>query len=178
MKINQQIKYLIFSFIFFVLACASFWFLLRNINENKKLSDEAEIAWQTESTRRYDLNSLERSLKDINKEVLMLDSHFIHTDDVVSFLNQVEYIGSLVGVKATIESVNSREGNTGTVLVLGVKTLGSFPATYKFLTLLENSPYEVKISEVSLNRQESFNLLISNPLWNGSFTIELLSFVP
>lgn len=178
MKINQQMKYLILSFLFFVLACASFWFLLGRINENKKLSDEAEIAWQTESTRRYDLNSLERSLKDVVKEVSMLQSHFVRTDDIVSFLNQIEYLGSLVGVKATIESVNSRDGDTGKVLTLGVKTVGSFSATYKFLMLLENSQYEVEVTEVNLNRQDAISSSIPNPVWGGNFSIDVLSFVP
>lgn len=177
MKINAQIKYLIASFLFFVFACFSYWFLLGKIAENKRISDEGEIAWQSESTRRYDLNSLERSLKDINKEINAFERHFVRSNDVVSFLNYIEYLGSLVGVKAQIESVDSVEEKVGTVLNLGVSTSGSFSAIYKFLMLLENSQYEIEVVDLTLNRQ-SASATTASPIWSGSFRIKLLSFTP
>ncbi len=175
---NSQIKYLFIAFIFFVLSCASFWVLLSKISENKKVSDEAEIAWQSESTRRYDLNSLERTLKDMNKEISMFETHFVRTNDVVSFLNQIEYLGSLVGVKVKIDSVDSLEEGIGPVLTLGISTSGSFASTYKFLTLLENSQYELEVSEMNLSRQGTNSTPGQNPLWGSTFRIKLFTFVP
>lgn len=174
---NPQIKYVIVAFVFFLLSTIAFFTLYNKIRTNELLVQELESSWQTESTRRYDLNSLARTLRDVEDDVGKLNSHFVHAYNVVAFLDELEKLGALVSVKAEIISVDSAKGSTGEVLAVGVRATGTFTAIYKFLNLLESSQYEIDISTIDLKRQETDVGLIT-PLWGSTFKINVLSFIP
>lgn len=177
--LKRHIRYLIVSFIVFLVACTSFVLLLMQIRNNKKISDKAEVEWQTESTKRYDLNSLERSLKNIQEERNALESHFVSEDAVVPFLNYIEGLGKVVNIKTQIVSVdNNTKDKEGPSLMIGVQTQGSFENNYKFLELLENAAYELQFPNVELRRQTALAEDSLSPVWTGNFKLKVISFVP
>ena len=65
--------------------------------------------------------------------------------------------------------------------MVAMEAKGSFPDLYKFLTLLENSPYELELIEVKFSRETepaSSDKTLSASAWNATFKIKLLSFIP
>ena len=76
-----------------------------------------------------------------------------------------------------------------------VKTPGTFDSLYKFLTLLENSPYELEFVGMDLTREGDFTSVavetpadgtgaqtivppsIKIPRWQATFDVRLLSFI-
>jgi len=54
------------------------------------------------------------------------------------------------GTVAQIDLVNTLPNNAG--LIVGMKVSGSFQAIYKFLTLLENSPYELDFLSMDMHK--------------------------
>ena len=57
-----------------------------------------------------------------------------------------------------------------------IESKGSFESLYKYITLLENAPYELEISSFVLSKENS-NVLTGNIAWSLSLKIKLLSFV-
>ncbi len=169
---------LFFSIMFLAFACFAFFFLYKEINDNKKISEKKQIEWQSEADRRDEIKLLEGSIKDISKEKTLLESHFAQSSDVVPFLSTIEQLALSIRAKIEVVSVDILKDNTG--LLVGLKASGSFETIYKFLTLLENSPYELEFVSMdmqNLSTQTVSNKKVVNRQWEAFFKVKLLSFI-
>ena len=145
------------------------------------MTREAEL--QTETSKKNEAKSFERLLQIVEKESTMLDTHFIKSSDVVVFLDRVENMASIVKAKAEVTLVDVAPDNTS--LSVGMTATGTFESLYKFLTLLENSPYQLELTSVNLQRVggEGASTVAtgekapSGVQWSAIFKIKLLSFV-
>jgi len=169
MQINYHKKALIFSIIFFAFCCFVFFFVYQKIDSINKNSDKVLTEWQTEASKRDDIKSLNKSIKDIEEQKISLETHFADSADVVLFLNTIEGLGTAVGAKAevTLVDVSKDEAN----LIVEMKASGTFESVYKLLMLLENSPYELEFNSVDIQKSGD------SKIWNASFKIKLLSFI-
>jgi hypothetical protein len=181
MQFILQKKSLIISIILFVFSCFIFVYLYININNIKETSQLAEEKWQTEMADRENARSLANSIKTIEPERALLETHFVQGSDVVPFLDTIEKLAKEVGVNAEVVSVNPMKSSSS--LVVGIKASGSFGAIYKLTTLLENSPYIldfVSFDIQNLNAEDpsvSKNSKTKAPQWTATFQIRLLSFI-
>lgn len=169
---------LFLSILLLVFSCFVFLFLYREIQNNSRTSDQAQIVWQNEANKREELRSLDRSLKTTEQERALLEDHFIRSSNIVPFLDMVEKLAPEVGAKAEVIFVNIPEDNSG--LVVEMKVAGRFEALYKFLILLENSPYELDF--ISMDIQKSNEGTVSDkknsfPEWSAIFKVKLLNFI-
>ena len=167
-----------FSIIFFLLSLTAIVFFYRTINSNNKQSQLKEEKWQIEASRREGIKMLNNSIKMVAEEKAQLESHFAQSSDIVPFLDTVEALAVKVGVKAEITSVDIAGDHSG--LTVGVKASGTFSGLYKFLTLLENSPYELRFIGMDMKREsilDSSGKDIAPAKWNATFRTKLLSFI-
>ncbi|OGI71357.1 hypothetical protein A3B84_00640 [Candidatus Nomurabacteria bacterium RIFCSPHIGHO2_02_FULL_35_13] len=178
MQFLFQKKSLTFSIILFVFSCFVFLFLYSNINNNKKALQLAQEKWQVEAMRRENARSLANSIKAIESEKILLETHFIQSSDVVPFLDIIEKLSLEVGAKTEIISVDVKDSSS---LVVEVEALGNFETIYKLVLLLENSPYNLEFVLVDIQNSNPQNVSISksnkNQQWMATFKIKLLSFV-
>jgi translation initiation factor IF-2 len=103
---------------------------------------------------------------------------------VVPFLDTLEGLATKVGIKAETASVDIAPDSLS--LLVKINTSGSFEAIYKFLTLLENSPYELEFTGFDMQKEDSIlatpDLVLNkdikkqNSKWRATFNIKLLSF--
>jgi hypothetical protein len=166
------------SLLVLIIACFLFFFLYNKVNKNKQEAGLAQVEWQTEANRREEITSLSRSVKEIEMERESLNSHFAQSSDVVPFLDTIEQLAASVGAIPEITSVDISKDNV--VLVVGLKASGNFSAVYKFLMLLENSPYELEFDSVDLQNvsaDASAGGKAENAQWKINLEIKLLSFV-
>lgn len=166
------------SVVFFVFSCTAFYFLYQKINKNNIIAEENNIVWQNEANRRDILSSMDRSIKAIAPEIAQLETHFAESSDVVPFLDSIENAAKMVGVKAEVASVEVPKD--GVVLVVAMNVMGSFEQMYKFLTLLENSPYQIEFNKVEIKRNSELDiplLVNTKSAWSGFFKMSLLSFI-
>jgi Tfp pilus assembly protein PilO len=177
---NNFLKISIFlSVIIFIFACFVFVFLYKITNQNNQKAELGTVAWQTEAQRRNDIIALNSSLAQVANDRASLETHFAESSDIVSFLNTIEQLGSPSGTTVEMDSVNTGANNSE--LVVDLKATGNFGQVYKFLTLLENSPYEIDFNSMDIHQ-----LLVptvptkktQSPEWEGDFEIQLLSFTP
>lgn len=164
--------------LFLIVCFLMFFFFYRVIRRNENLIIEAQSKWQKEASRREEIKSLDQSVKSIEQERILLESHFANGSDVVPYLNTLEELGNKVNAKAKVTSVEVSKDETK--LLVEMKAVGSFEALYKFLTLLENSSYEMKIDSVDMH-----NIVLTEELKNNTKTtkwemilkIQLLTFI-
>ncbi|OGI92479.1 hypothetical protein A2933_01040 [Candidatus Nomurabacteria bacterium RIFCSPLOWO2_01_FULL_46_18] len=161
----------IFSIILLAITLSVFAFLYNRINQNKKVSDETEMKWQAESNRREEIKSLERLIKEVEEKRVALESHFARSSNAVPFLDLLEKLALSVSAKPEIVSVDVAKDKTG--LLVEVGTIGTFEAVYKYLLLLENSPYQLEFISVDLHKISE-----QGTDWRGNFKMKLLSFIP
>ncbi len=133
-----------------------------------------QVEWQTEQTRQEDLKSLESSLKSVAPERAELETHFAKSSDVVPFLDMIEKLAVATGAEAEVEQVSVSDDKTS--LIVNMKAKGSFDATYKFIRLLENSPYELEINSLNMQKQGVGDPTVVTQEWITSIAIKLISF--
>ena len=172
---NNKKSIVIFS-TFLIISCFVFIFLFMKIQKNNTSAEEAEIKWQTEANQRQEITSLDNLLKNISDEKTELESHFAQGSDIVPFLNNIEELGTEAKVVAQVSSVDTSQKNMG--LVLSMKATGSFEAIYKFITLLENSPYTLEFISVNIEKDAGDVTSTSMNSWTAILKFKLLTFVP
>ncbi|MEI6280624.1 MAG: hypothetical protein WCP17_01325 [bacterium] len=179
MKNNFPKISLLLSIIFFIIFVLYFFFLYQIINDNNTKEQQNLLAWQTEASRRDDIRQLARFVEQMAPERALLETHFAKTSDVVPFLDTIEKSAAKVKALAEIDSVNTLDDGSG--LLVGLNATGTFEAIYKFLRLLENSPYELAFLSMNMGKSTANSISdinINNPQWEVVFKIKLLSFTP
>jgi len=178
MKNNSQKITLFFSLILLIGLCLVFAFLYNKIDNNNKNAEIDMTAWQTEMNQLDKINSLERSVEQVADDKALLETHFVKSSDIVPFLDTIE-IGPVIEADTAIDSVDT--GPKNDQLIVEIKASGSFEAVYKFLTLLENSPYELDFLSMDMHRTTALDVSpkkIKSSSWDAIFKIQLLSYVP
>src|SRR3989339_237063 len=169
---------LLVSTIIFLFAVFLFFFFSNMINDNNIGFQFKEEKWQIETFKRDEIRMLNASMKTIEEEKSQLEKHFAKSSDIVPFLDTIEALALKTGAKAETTSVDIEANNAS--LLVGMKATGTFNSLYKFLTLLENSPYELKFMGMNLNKENGTDPVGKNTTsreWNVIFKIKLLSFV-
>jgi hypothetical protein len=168
MKSNFQKFPLLVSIVLLILSCAVFYFLYNKIEQNRASVENMSIEVQKEAQRVEELRLLDRGLRSVEQERVQVESHFAESANLVPFLDGVEELATKVGAEVETTSVDVSANKSN--LLVGVKTEGSFEALYKFLTLLENSPYELEIVFLDMSKQEA-------GAWVMQIRLKLISFI-
>lgn len=175
MQDNFQKIMFTLSIILFLGIMGFFLFSRNFLGDKIRVLEEKQVMWQNEAIRREEINILDETLKELKSERVELESSFARKSDVVPLLNTIESMANAVSAKASISSVEvSRDNN---FLVVNVRASGSFESLYKFLTLLENAPYQIDFSNVDFRRTVG-DVVYNEILWEGSFGLRVLSFIP
>src|SRR3989339_960920 len=167
MQGNAPKKYLVLSVLFFALACGAFSYLYHGIRSNRKVFKDAQIAWQREEDRLAEIRMIDRSIKTVEAEKILFESHFATKKDIVPFLDTLEKIALSVGARAEVASVDTKEGSNG--ITVALRASGSFESLYKLLTLLENSHFELKIEGLDLQRESLSDAVGFGSKWRAVF---------
>lgn len=176
MKKNLSQISLILSVLFFVAVLVSFVFLYQKIEDTNKKTEENTIFWQQETNRRENIKNLNHDLEAIKEKSAELEKHFAKSSDVVPFLDTIEKLATKVGATAQIDSLNT--GTLNDKFIVQLKVTGRFESLYKFLLLLENSPYELNFLATDFHKIVENTKNAKNSKWEAVFKMQLLSFIP
>ncbi len=178
MKSNFPKIPLLLSILFLIFFSFAFSFFYRAVKNNNKEAQAREEEWRTEALRREEIKKLDDSVKLIDEDRAELENHFAKSSDVVPFLDTIEGLAPLVGVEAKVTSVVIAPDHSG--LLVGMQSSGTFVNLYRFLTLLENSPYELEFIGLGMHQETGLDAKGEKakiPNWNATFSMKLLSFV-
>lgn len=185
MRYGFRKNFIVLSAIIFLLFVIAFWFLYNGIQKKNDASEKISTEWQTEDSRRNEIKTIMRSVGTIQTNNEIIGTHFANASNLVPFLDTIDSFAPKVGAENEIVSVDILPDTKE--LVIGIKVLGSFESIYRFLTLLENSPYEIKflvtdISKASGTQKDGAEGVKSEKTgkifsWEGMFEIKLESFI-
>ena len=133
---------------------------------------------QQETERREGIKLLNSSISKIEKEKSLLESHFAQSSNIVPFLDTIEALGNKVGAKTEVMLVDVPVESKN--LNINMKASGSFEEIYKFITLLENSPYELEFISIDVQKQGAIDTSTKNNKktdWEADLKMKLLSFI-
>lgn len=173
MKIKLPKAKILVAIVFFLLSFSFFIFLHTYVNKKNQNAIALEQKWKLEEIRRENIKTLEHFLELKSVERSEIDKHFVGSGDVVAFLDLIESLGSQAKAKAEVTLIDIPKDATG--LLIEVKSEGSFASLYKFLSLLENAPYELEIISMEMNSSGDGDK--GSVMWNATFRIKLLSFI-
>jgi hypothetical protein len=160
------------SLFFLVLSISIFFFLYNTIQANNKLFEDTQTKWQEATAKREGMDSLSRALREAEGDRATLNSHFILSSDVVPFLDTLEKLAPTVGAKSEVTVIDV--SGDGSALTAGVKATGTFESLYKYLTLLENSPYELEFTTLDLQKTGGAE---GGREWSLTLKIKLLTYL-
>ena len=176
MKYNFKKLPLILSTTLLIFSCFVFFSLYMKIKNNIIDSDSTFSEWKNEYDKREEIKLLNNFIKSTQEKRLLLDTHFAQSSNIVPFLDMFEKLGSQLGLKVEIISVNIPSDNTG--LEVAVKASGRFEFIYKFIKLLEISPYEIEIASFDMRKTSSLETDSNQSSeWSVNLSLKLLSFI-
>lgn len=167
MKINSKI-FLIFSFTVLVFVIFGGWFLFNRISVLDKSIGETNISILNFTNDIKNLKSMESFLRESSEERKVLERAFVSEDGLVKFIEDLEENGkeSGVDVEVNLATVSQDQSDSPS---FRIESRGSFSSVYKYLTSLENLPYEISINRTSLDSE-------GEGKWRGIYEIKLLSY--
>ena len=170
---------LILSLLFLCVSLVAYFYAYKTINNNDAETRTKEAAWNKEAQRREEIRQLDNSIRIIANERATLETHFARSSDVVPFLDTIEALAPAVDALAEVTSVEILKDHTG--LLVGMSAEGTFQSLYKFITLLENSQYEIEFVWMDIKRQSDLPAEGSRvsvaPIWDLVLRLKLLTFV-
>jgi len=169
MKNFTQKKQLVFAIIFFIITLPSLLFFYTNINVQEIASGQKLTEWRVEAARRDEIKFLDSSMKKIEGEKAMLETHFVQISNPVPFLGTLDKLAKSVNTEYTVSSFDASPD--GTSLIVVMNATGNFEAFYKFLTLLENVSYDIEFVSIDMKKETDTNK------WSAAIKIKLLTFV-
>ena len=153
---SRTIQYLIINSLLLLVAIGSFGFLTLSINEKKSTAAVAFSEIELLQNQNSQLKDLSSVLKDINQDQEQLNSYFVHTEEIVHFLEAVEAIGRDSGATVEVRSLNEEETSNATIslLTLNLTAKGEWDNVYHFLTLIQSYPVISTFDRIHISGNE------------------------
>lgn len=177
-------KIIIILSILSVIVVLSYLYLFTNIKRmDKTVSDRmAKIEYEFEKERQ--LQSIRNLMNDTKSEFGQIANFFIQPAGSVEFIELVESLAKIAGIKTEIESVgidiakNKTSSSTESFRV-SLKTEGSWANSMHLLGLLESVPYKLAFDSINLQKMEdgngsSVNKEKNSAYWTGNFIFRVL----
>ena len=104
-------------------------------------------------------------------------SYFINANDIIPFLDTIEGYGRTTNVSVKFNSVDVKQSPDQ--LTATLKGDGSFANIYRFITLVESAPYELSITNASIQAvsvgQVDPKKAPAAPTWEANISISISS---
>tara|TARA_Y100000310_G_scaffold208118_1_gene208640 strand:+ start:4699 stop:5277 length:579 start_codon:yes stop_codon:yes gene_type:complete len=156
--------------VFHVLLVGAILFIFVDLSERstKAAQLSGEVALQNSSEGNY--FTLKKTIEGSIEEINTIDSYFIKNEtETVQLLEKIEYLANTLSIIATIniDVGNYQSDAMGSLpaIRLRIGAEGSFVKIYQFLTLIENLPYKIVVSETSIRRSSE-----ARTIGAGAFT--------
>lgn len=145
---------LILSLVTFLAVLFLLLFLF-NIIKNKNLHINATL--QTLENRINDKEKeklLKQKILEVQDTSKELKGHYLDKEEIDVFVTNFENLGNKINTEITFKNVEVLKDNN--LINFKILITGNFSQVIRFIELLENSPYQINIEQVFLNK--SINL--------------------
>ncbi len=117
------------------------------------------------------LISLQKTISGSKADIQKINGMFVSNDGVAGFLQQVESIANTSGLSHSLSPDIQQDGDLSPyqqeLLKVTLTTTGSWVGTLRFLNLLENLPYKIAFTSISI--QAGDKTKNGNAVWTSNF---------
>ncbi|MAG12721.1 hypothetical protein CL630_02800 [bacterium] len=178
-KTQKQFHYRIVMLVVVNIFMIAVYAFLFGFILQKKDSIVASVSkLDTEQLREQQLKILKDGFRTTELKREALDAYFIDSQEIVSFIEEIEQAGRHTNVFLEFNFVNIRDTESGGTLVMEFETIGSFHEIFYFLQLVENLPARTSLSTFVLSRDIPKGTVVrkKSDVWRAVFTVNVLSF--
>lgn len=154
--------YLLLACLCFLIVTGIFLSMWYFVNRQGIHFDEAKRAIAEYAAKEAAYTKVQGLLATTEKDRALIDSFFMEEKNIILFISEMEKNASSVGVKLNtneLATVPPGVDTAGTavpgVLVIGFDFTGPKSAVQKFIALLENIPYQNKITDLSFTNVDA-----------------------
>jgi len=178
---NRSIKNLILSTIIMLLSLATFIFFFNIINNKNKHTQAVFNNLADKIAQKDNIESVNEEIAQVEKIKTTIDSYFVDLTKVDAFIDYLENIG--LNTEVTVESLEPQPKDKNTLNVR-VSFEGDFSDVTNTILLLENAPYNIQITKVSLDKKiessttvddKGKEILKEKIFWVGNVTFNILA---
>jgi len=177
---NSHTIFLILAVSVTIFVGCIYAYMYRMIDDSVAKTAKADIALNSAVTSRAREQSFLRAYEATASKWASLPDFFVHSDQVVGFIEKIESLGKESGGTVSISSINaddldnSPQGTEGAIR-LHVGVVGSWQAVMKTLVLAETLPYKVEINNVSAvsGSAPAKDKAAASKVWNISFDMQV-----
>ena len=144
--------------IIFCISTAGYVFIYYQINLQITQTASAEQLVQDQQRFTEQQQHIVASLTATAQDRASIDSFILSTDQTLPFIDVVEGLSSVAGAQVTITSISADASNVHA----HISIRGPWTNTLRAMHLVENLPYSISISSISLTLQ-------GNSLWDEEF---------
>jgi Tfp pilus assembly protein PilO len=159
--INQSLtkKILVLLFVLNVVLVASFAFIFSKVKSSEAQTAKIYSQIGIDQQGKQALKDLQQNVQSTQGERTQLASYFVNENNIVGFLQQIESLGKPSGAKVKLTSVNkhSSKNASDNYLEISADASGSFRQVFDFITLLQNLPYKLHFTQVSIQKNNTGN---------------------
>lgn len=120
-------------------------------NKNKHIS-AVSVTLGKKMAEKENLSSLEKKMDELIDTQKKISSYFVDTSNIDQFVEYLENIGTNNGTEVSVNSVDFIKNNKTKILVK-ISIKGGFSETIKTIAVLENSPYNIIVNSLYLNKE-------------------------
>lgn len=177
-------KIIIILIILNVVIFSSYFYLFMDIKQAERDISLKLSQIKLETQREERLRSIKNLMNETKNQREKIANFFVQSDGSVEFMETVESLGEITGVKLEIESVGidsskNKTGSSTESFRLSVKAEGLWANVIHLLSMLENMPFKVSFDNVALNKISGESNSVKNKersssYWSGNFGFSVL----
>jgi Tfp pilus assembly protein PilO len=128
-----------------------FLFVFNMINNKNKHSVSVLTEIKSKNEQKDNIANLKKTVDETKEKEIVLSSYLVHSNNLDEFINFLEKEGDSISVPIEVLSVNA-PNDTKNRLKVELKGTGTFEHVVRFIELIQNAPYQIKINYAYINK--------------------------
>jgi len=154
MKKNNTNLILTISIISFIILSVVFVYLLNVIKNKNEHASVVSNTLKNKTIEKGNLDILEKRMTELLDTQKKINSYLVDTSNIDKFVEYLENIGINNNASLSVKSVDFLK-NDKNKMVVSLTIRGDFSGVMKTFSILENSPYDIVIDSLYLNKEIS-----------------------
>lgn len=148
-------------------AVAGYAFVYLKVKDINERVARTEMEIWTKEAELANIRDAQNALATLTESEARIKGYFVPVRDAVGFLEEVGSTGSRFGADVSVLGVTDKFSEDGRgLLTLSIQVQGSFSAIMRTVGTLEFAPYDIVLTDLSLDE-------VGSGAWNASATYEV-----
>jgi len=179
---NHKTTILFYLSIFTAILAVGVFIFFINVIKNKNRHTSAVLTTlEDKINQKENIATLEKKLIELEETRQDIDSHFVNSSQIDSFISYLEELGVDAGAEVEVKSVEiAKEENT---IIGQLSARGTFTNVMEVVNLIEIIPYQIHVTSIYLNKSTESGATddpskgkVSGPsTWQADVSFKILS---